>query len=204
MTVDDLKKWIHAAKSRIQENKSYLSDLDQAIGDGDHGTNLARGFEAAWTAIADKNYDDCGALLRDVGMALISKVGGASGPLYGTAFMKMALAAKEKGELTIRDWGCLMHEAAAGIQMRGKAEAGDKTMLDVWAPAGQYFNEHGEDFSWSNWKAFCQSRMAATKGMKAKKGRASYLGSRSIGHLDPGSVSSYYLLSALAECGEDA
>lgn len=201
MNVEQLKTWINEANERIQENKAYLSELDQAIGDGDHGSNMARGFSAANTAIAEKDYDECGALLQDVCMALISKVGGASGPLFGTAFMKMAAAAKGKKDLSKSDWGLLLQEAVAGIKRRGKAETGEKTMLDVWQPAVDYMTENGEEASWEQLKALCQEKMEATKELEAKKGRASYLGERSVGHLDPGSVSSCYILSALAESG---
>lgn len=199
MNIDDLKTWIRLANERIQENKAYLSELDQAIGDGDHGSNLARGFHEANEKIAEKHYEDCGSLLQDVSMALISKVGGASGPLYGTAFMKMAAKAKGKVTLEPGDWGELLEEAAAGIKMRGKAEIGDKTMLDVWQPAADHMKKNP---SWEQLKTLVQAKMEETKVMEAKKGRASYLGERSVGHLDPGSVSSFYILSALAESGE--
>ncbi|HET7580353.1 MAG TPA: dihydroxyacetone kinase subunit DhaL [Bacillales bacterium] len=201
MNVEQLKGWIRESNERIQEKKAYLSELDQAIGDGDHGTNLARGFAAADSTIAEKEYEDCGALLQAVSMALISKVGGASGPLFGTAFMKMAAAAKGKENLSKNDWGSLLQEAANGIKMRGKAEIGEKTMLDVWQPAADYMTENGEEASWDRLKSLCEEKMETTKEMEAKKGRASYLGKRSVGHLDPGSVSSCYILTALAESG---
>lgn len=199
MNVEQLKAWIRTVNERIQEEKAYLSELDQAIGDGDHGSNLARGFAAADSTIADKDYKDCGALLQDVSMALISKVGGASGPLFGTAFMKMAAAAKGKENLSKSDWGSMLQEAENGIKMRGKAATGEKTMLDVWQPAADYMMENGEEASWEGLKVLCEEKMEATKELEAKKGRASYLGSRSVGHLDPGSVSSCYILTALAE-----
>jgi dihydroxyacetone kinase-like protein len=201
MNLDQLKSWLIKANERIQDRQAYLSELDQAIGDGDHGSNMARGFQQIADSIAEKSYDDCGGLLQDVSMVLISKVGGASGPLFGTAFMKMAGAAKGKTELSISDWGSLLQEAAAGIQVRGIAEAGQKTMLDVWQPAAAFIEDNTEDFSWSDWKRFCREKMEETKGRKAEKGRASYLGERSVGHLDPGAVSSYYVLEALAESG---
>ncbi|HET7658671.1 MAG TPA: dihydroxyacetone kinase subunit DhaL [Bacillales bacterium] len=202
MNVEQMKEWIGRINDQIREKKAYLSDLDQAIGDGDHGANLARGFTAAHLAISEKDYEDCGALLQDVSMALLSKVGGASGPLLGTAFMKMAAAAKGNKELGKSEWGVLLQEAVGGIQLRGKAEPGEKTMLDVWQPAADYMKENGKDASWSHFKSLCLEKMESTKEMQATKGRASYLGDRSIGHLDPGAVSSCYILTALAEMEE--
>lgn len=188
LTTELLNKWMAAFAKKIKANKAYLSDLDTPIGDGDHGNNMARGMVAVEDALNAKKPADLTSALKLVAMSLISKVGGASGPLYGTAFLEMAkLSAKET------DLAKLTEAALLGIKKRGGAEPGDKTMVDVWSvvvPAlakGELTEE------------VIQKAVESTKPMQAKKGRASYLGERSIGHLDPGSVSSGYLFSALLE-----
>jgi len=195
--VDDVKQWLLHANTRIQEEKAYLTALDQAIGDGDHGINMARGFQEVAIKMEQKTYSDIGSLLQDVGMLLLSKVGGASGPLLGTAFMKAAMVCKGKTEATTTDLGAALQEAVNGLKLRGKAEVGNKTMLDVWEPVARYVQEHAEQLSWIALNDFARLSMEKTKEMEAKKGRAAYLGPRSVGHLDPGSVSTYYLMDAL-------
>lgn len=195
--VHDVKQWLLYANTRIQEEKAYLTALDQAVGDGDHGINLARGFQEVAIKMEETAYSDIGSLLQDVGMVLLSKVGGASGPLLGTAFMKAAMVCKGKTEVSIADLGAALQEAVNGIKLRGKAELSNKTMLDVWEPVAHYVQEQAEQLSWIELNDFARLCMEKTKEMEAKKGRAAYLGPRSVGHLDPGSVSTYLLIEAL-------
>lgn len=186
------KKWMLAFNDKIQAQKAYLSELDTPIGDGDHGGNMARGMAAVAEALADKDPASSAEVFQLVSMQLISKVGGASGPLYGSAFMGMAKAEKEGKSLA--------ETVQAGldmIQKRGKATTGEKTLVDVWAalPAALAAGE----LSAEKITALVQ----ATKDLKATKGRASYVGERSIGHIDPGSASSGLLFEALLETEAD-
>ncbi|MGD8190209.1 dihydroxyacetone kinase subunit DhaL [Brevibacillus ginsengisoli] len=195
--LEDVVEWIRRANDLIQENKEYLTQLDQAIGDGDHGVNMSRGFAEVLKKMSATSYQDIGAVFQDVGMTLLSKVGGASGPLFGTAFIKAAGSLKGKQEMTIEDFSQALQEAVGGIKLRGKAQIGEKTMLDVWEPVVSYIAEQGNETLWDHVKELSHEQMEKTKSLEAKKGRASFLGSRSIGHLDPGSVSSYYLFATL-------
>lgn len=185
------KQWMKLFAEKIEANKAYLSDLDTPIGDGDHGNNMARGMAAVQEAFKSKNPTDVTSALKLVAMSLISKVGGAAGPLYGTAFLEMA-----KLSTSTNDLGLLTEAAVNGIKKRGGANAGDKTMVDVWLVAVPALKEN------SLTAKQIEEAVQSTKNMEAKKGRASYLGERSIGHLDPGSVSSGYLFQALLEAGE--
>lgn len=182
------KKWMQLFNEKIQDQKAYLSDLDTPIGDGDHGANMARGMSAAVESLAAKDFASAAEVFQAVSMQLISKVGGASGPLYGSAFMGMAKAEKDgKGLSEVIQAGLDM------IQKRGKAVPGEKTMVDVWSgiPVSlQSGNLTREKIG---------SLVEATKDLKATKGRASYVGERSIGHIDPGSASSGLLFEALLE-----
>lgn len=173
--------------NKIEENAQHLSDLDTPIGDGDHGFNMSRGMKAVKEKLATKPVDVTSGL-KTIAMALISTVGGASGPLYGTAFLEMA-----KKSATTDDLGELLDAALAGIEKRGGAKPGDKTMVDVWAKLVPDVKNGTltEDK--------IREAVAATKDMVAKKGRASYLGERSKGHVDPGSESSGYLFEAMLE-----
>ena len=182
------KKWMQLFNEKIQDQKAYLSDLDTPIGDGDHGGNMARGMAAAVESLAAKDFASAAEVFQAVSMQLISKVGGASGPLYGSAFMGMAKAEKDGKDLP--------EGIQAGldmIQKRGKAVPGEKTMVDVWSEipvslqSGDLTHEK------------IGSLVKATKDLKATKGRASYVGERSIGHIDPGSASSGLLFEALLE-----
>lgn len=191
LTLALTKQWMKLFAEKIEANKAYLSDLDTPIGDGDHGNNMARGMVAVQEAFKSKNPTDVTSALKLVAMSLISKVGGAAGPLYGTAFLEMA-----KLSTSINDLGLLTEAAVNGIKKRGGANAGDKTMVDVWLVAVPALKEN------SLTAKQIEEAVQSTKDMEAKKGRASYLGERSIGHLDPGSVSSGYLFQALLEAGE--
>lgn len=196
--INEMKTWLKNLNDRIQQNKMYLTELDQAIGDGDHGLNMARGFQEVIKKLDGTDYDHLGSLFKDTGMTLLSKVGGASGPLFGTAFLKAAVVLNEKTTLTLTDLGNALESALDGIKMRGKANLHDKTMIDVWEPVVDYVKAGEEDFDWDRLITLVQEKMEATKEMEAKKGRAAYLGKRSIGHIDPGAASSAYLFTELA------
>jgi dihydroxyacetone kinase-like protein len=197
--------WVRAFSSSVAENKDYLTKLDQAIGDADHGINMGRGMTAVDAKLDGlEGGEDIGALFKTVGMTLVSTVGGAGGPLYGTLFMQMGMATAGKGELEAEDWAAALDAAVQGVQMRGKAEPGDKTMVDALIPARDAFSTavaEGASFE----EALRRSAKAAEDGMQAtiplvaKKGRASYLGERSAGHQDPGATSSYLLIKTAAE-----
>lgn len=188
LTKELLAEWISRFYEKIQNNKGYLSDLDAAIGDGDHGNNMARGMQAVTESLEKNETADTTQSLKLIAMALISKVGGASGPLYGTAFLEMAKASNDT-----KDLGELLQKALSGIEKRGGAQPNDKTMVDVWNKVVS----KADDSSLTN--ADIEAAVESTKDMVAKKGRASYLGERSVGHLDPGAVSSGYLFEALLE-----
>ena len=195
---------IDAIARRMELEKNFLTQLDNEIGDGDHGINLARGFKSVrekLPALADK---DIGAILKGVGMELVSTVGGASGPLYGTAFMKAGNVCKGKTELMDMDFVAAMNAAVGGVQMRGKAIEGEKTMLDALFPASRAL-KNGIDSGKSLTEAFSDGVDAAAKGVEftktivATKGRAAYLGERSLNHQDPGATSSLYMLQSALE-----
>jgi phosphoenolpyruvate---glycerone phosphotransferase subunit DhaL len=204
LSYQDVLAWVKAYASTIAENKEQLTKLDSAIGDADHGINMNRGMSAALAKLDGLENGDVGTLLKTVGMALISTVGGAGGPLYGTLFLQMGTATAGKNELEPDDWRAALDAALAGVQMRGKAEPGDKTMVDALMPGkdalAQALSE-GAEFG----DALRRSATAAEEGMRAtvplvaRKGRASYLGERSAGHQDPGATSSYLLLKTAAD-----
>jgi dihydroxyacetone kinase-like protein len=196
--------WVEAFSSTVAENKEYLTRLDSAIGDADHGINMDRGMKAVSAKLDGFEGDDIGALLKTVGMTLVSTVGGAGGPLYGTLFLQMGMATAGKSELEPEDWAAALDAAVKGVQTRGKAEPGDKTMIDALIPARDAFSAAvAEDASFE--EALRRSAQAAEEGMLAtvplvaKKGRASYLGERSAGHQDPGATSSQLLVKTAAE-----
>ena len=182
------KKWMQLFNEKIQDQKAYLSDLDTPIGDGDHGANMARGMAAAVESLAAKDFASAAEVFQAVSMQLISKVGGASGPLYGSAFMGMAKAEKDGKDLSE-----VIRAGLDMIQKRGKAVPGEKTMVDVWS--GIPVSLQSGDLTHEK----IGSLVEATKDLKATKGRASYVGERSIGHIDPGSASSGLLFEALLE-----
>jgi dihydroxyacetone kinase-like protein len=196
--------WVKAFASTVTENKEYLTRLDSAIGDADHGTNMDRGMKAVVAKLDAVEGDDIGALLKTVGMTLVSTVGGAGGPLYGTLFLQMGMATAGKSELEPEDWAAALEAAVNGVQLRGKAEPGDKTMIDALIPArGGFSSALAEGASFED--ALRKSAQAAEEGMLgttplvARKGRASYLGERSAGHQDPGATSSQLLIKTAAE-----
>jgi dihydroxyacetone kinase-like protein len=201
---DDVVAWIKAIAAMIAENNAYLTQLDSDIGDADHGANMDRGFKAVVNKLPDVNDKDIGTIFKTVGMTLISTVGGAGGPLYGTWFLQAGLKTAGKMELTLADWSEALDASLSGIVMRGKAEPGDKTMVDALTPAVSALKQAVQENQPLN-VALELSAEAAKKGMEAtiplvaRKGRASYLGERSAGHQDPGATSSYLILKVAAE-----
>jgi len=201
---EDVERFVRRFADVIAEQKEYLTELDAAIGDADHGINMNRGMQAVAKKLDGVEGDDVGALFKTVGMTLISTVGGAGGPLYGTLFLQLGTGAAGKSAITLEDWSAMVAAAVAGVQARGKAELQDKTMLDALIPARDALAvavEAGEGFA----EALGAAAAAAEEGMKgtiplvARKGRASYLGERSAGHQDPGATSSWFLMRTAAE-----
>jgi phosphoenolpyruvate---glycerone phosphotransferase subunit DhaL len=196
--------WIRAFAAVVAENKEYLTELDSAIGDADHGINMNRGMAAVVGKLDEGEAADIGALLKTVGMTLVSKVGGASGPLYGTLFLEMGKSAAGQEELSDEDWADALAAGVAGVQRRGKAELGDKTMVDALVPAVETVRAALAggaplDEALRRSAEAAQAAMTATIPLVARKGRASYLGERSANHQDPGSTSSWLLLRTAAE-----
>lgn len=185
MEVNDALAWLNPWFDKLEAEKAYLSDLDQKIGDGDHGNNMARGAKAAKEMLADKAPADVPALFMTLAQTLMSKIGGASGPLYGSAFLAMSLAAKKSDDV-----GEIFQAGLDKIQQRGKADVGEKTMVDMWQPAVEALKAGN-----LSQDILDQARDNTTE-MKATKGRASYYGERSIGEPDPGAESSKYLFEA--------
>ena len=200
----DIIKFLEKAASKIKKNKEFLTQLDSAIGDGDHGINMDRGFSKIMSTLDSLKDKDMGTILRTCSMALISTVGGASGPLYGTAFLYASKLLNGKYEIDMNELLEVLEAALEGIQMRGKAVEGEKTMIDAIAPALKVFEEKLKNGA-SPIEILEATVSAAKKGventipMKATKGRASYLGDRSIGHQDPGATSSYLIFEAMLE-----
>ena len=202
ITAGTVGDWIRAYAAAIAENRAELVKLDSAIGDGDHGTNMDRGMRKAVEKLDDAG-EDISAQLKGVGMALVSSVGGAAGPLYGTLFLQMGTATAGQDELDLAGWTGALENGVKGVQARGKAEPGDKTMVDALLPALDALRAAQADGTELG-DALRRSADAAAEGMRAtipleaRKGRASYLGPRSVGHQDPGATSSTLLLEVAA------
>ena len=201
-------RWIELAAAQVAEQRDYLVDLDRAIGDGDHGENMDRGFKAAVEALGQAQPGSVAEVLKTVAKTLMSTVGGAAGPLYGTAFLRASKAAGD-GDLDGAGVAALIAGALDGIQARGKATTGEKTMVDAWTPAleaARAAAESGSDPAAVLEAAAtaAEAGAAATEPLRATKGRASYLGERSIGHLDPGAVSTSLILRAAARAAGEA
>ncbi|MCB0070800.1 MAG: dihydroxyacetone kinase subunit L [Caldilineaceae bacterium] len=203
VTRTQIAAWLTRAAAELEANKEYLTELDAAIGDADHGNNMARGFNAVVDALPAMEGQDIGAMLKRTGMVLMSKVGGASGMLYSNFFLKAAAGAAGKDELTDAELGELLTSGLGGIVQRGRAEPGDKTMIDAWNPAVAAFSAALTDTgdlaaAMAASVDAARAGMEATVPMIARKGRASYLGERSAGHQDPGATSTVLLLESLA------
>lgn len=191
LTVENTKAWLFSFSEKIKENAAYLSELDQEIGDGDHGSNMVRGVEAMEEKLNEGDFEQVADVFKAAAMSLLGKIGGASGPLYGSAFIGMAKAAGESND----DLAALLGAGLEGIEKRGQAVQGEKTLIDVWVPVIEAIGN--ETLS----TEVIQETVEQTKALKATKGRASYFGERSIGHIDPGAASSGYLFEALIESG---
>ncbi|GAA5156208.1 dihydroxyacetone kinase subunit DhaL [Nocardioides marinquilinus] len=204
ITTDDLLGWLRALADAVHEQAGHLTELDAAIGDADHGSNLDRGFKAAVAAVGEMTDTPPGKVLGKVGMTLVGSIGGASGPLYGTFFLRCGTSLGETPEVDAAGWGAALRAGVEGVLARGKAERGDKTMYDAWAPALEAYDADlagGGDLS----SALAAAAAAAAQGrdatveLVARKGRASYLGERSAGHADPGATSTALLLQCAAD-----
>lgn len=216
VTQEGVIAWLRAFAVAVAQNRAYLTDLDAAIGDADHGSNMDRGMQAAVGKLdelgepggagepGEPSQGDIGALLKTVGMTLVSTVGGAAGPLYGTLFLQMGSAADQAAELSPAQWAVVLEAGVKGVQARGKAELEDKTMVDALLPAAEALSAAAAS-GLSLADVLRRAAEAAQRGMKAtiplvaRKGRASYLGERSSGHQDPGATSSWLLMEAAVE-----
>jgi len=202
ITREQIVEWLRTTGNVMADNKEFLTQLDAAIGDAEHGINMDRGFKKVISQLPAIEDKDIGSILKGAGMAFISSAGGASGPLYGTLFMRAGMVASGKYELSTTDLAAVLRAGLSGIIERGKAQVGDKTIVDALAPAVEAFDravKDGADMT----EALRQAVAAGEKGVKstipmvAKRGRASYLGERGIGHQDPGATSLYLILKAL-------
>jgi dihydroxyacetone kinase-like protein len=202
VTKEQIVKWLQAIGHVMEANKEFLTQLDAAIGDADHGINMERGFKKVNSQLSTVADKDIGSIFKSTGMALISSVGGASGPLYGTLFLRAGTVASGKHELNTTELAGVLKAGLSGVSERGKAQVGDKTMVDALTPAVKAFEQAAED-GVGIAEALGQTVAAAEQGMKdtipliARKGRASYLGERAIGHQDPGATSVYLIIKAL-------
>jgi dihydroxyacetone kinase-like protein len=200
---DQIVQWLRCYAAVIASNRAYLTQLDSAIGDADHGVNMDRGFRAVMDKLPGVVDKDISTILKTTGMTLVSTVGGAGGPLYGTLFLQAGAATAGKSELNTADVLAMFDAAVKGVVMRGKANLNDKTMVDALTPAVEALRAHVDDDLPTAMNAAvdaAEAGMKATTPLVAKKGRASYLGERSAGHQDPGATSSFLLL----QCARDA
>lgn len=188
MNTETIIKALELFSEKITDNKEYLSELDTPIGDGDHGGNMVRGVKALQESLAEDEFDSAADVFKTAAKALMGKVGGASGPLYGSAFLQISKSLADGADLLEA-----LEAGRDGITKRGKSSVGDKTMVDVWTPALELLADG--DVSTDDLAQLAED----TKELKAKKGRASYLGDRSVGHIDPGAMSSVYFFQALVE-----
>ena len=200
-------KFIELVAARIKEQREYLTQLDSAIGDADHGVNLDRGFTAVLSKLPGVADKDIGSILKTVGTTLVSTVGGASGPLYGTAFLRAGMTSADRFELGADDLLAALEAALEGVQTRGKSARGEKTMIDAIGPAVDAMRAAraaGDELPAALHKAVeaCEAGMRSTIPMLATKGRASYLGERSVGHQDPGATSAHLMAQAMLDIVE--
>lgn len=208
ITKQSILAWIRDLADVYNENRQYLTKLDSAIGDADHGINMDRGFSKVLERLPEAEEKSISDILKTVGMTLVSTVGGAAGPLYGTFFMRAGMAVGDKETLSAEDVVEMFDAGLQGVVQRGKAELEDKTMVDAMTPAVQVLRESvngGNDVSQALEKATAAAEegMKATIPLQARKGRASYLGERSIGHQDPGATSTYLLFKSAFETWSD-
>ncbi len=201
ITKQQIVQWLEDSADVFQNEQDFLTELDREIGDADHGLNMNRGFQKVKEKLPSVADKDIGTILKTTGMTLLSSIGGASGPLYGTFFIRAATSVMSKEELNLVELTKMLQDGMDGIVQRGKAEVGDKTMIDTW---NGIMTSLKQDQNISVYDALntavanAEVAMKSTIPMQARKGRASYLGERSIGHQDPGATSSYLLLTALS------
>jgi phosphoenolpyruvate---glycerone phosphotransferase subunit DhaL len=205
ITLAQIRQWLKAYAQRIKEQESYLTQLDAAIGDADHGANMHRGMRKICEKLADPEFqpDDISSLLRAVAMTLISSVGGAAGPLYGAFFLRAAQVENLGDAITLTQLASMVRAGLEGIQQRGKAQVGDKTMIDALYPAVEALEAAAQKGlpianALEAAREAGEEGMHKTIGIQANRGRASYLGPRAIGHQDPGATSLYYMLETAA------
>lgn len=204
VTLTTLSDWLKRFQAEVSAQQEYLTELDSAIGDADHGANMVRGMTAVVEKVLPEPAETVGELLKKVGMMLVTSVGGASGPLYGTFFLRMAVSCGPATELDTAALGAALRAGVEGIVQRGKPELGDKTMYDALHPALSAYDvaaEEGKSLAEAVAAAAAAGATGrdATVDLVARKGRASYLGERSVGHIDPGSASAVLLLDSLAQ-----
>src|SRR5699024_1101589 len=197
VTVEQIVQWIKNIDEKMNQHKTYLTSLDRPIGDGDHGMNMATGFHIAAHVISNRSFQTVAEVLKTCATTVVSNVGGAAGPLYGTAFLRMALFVKGNEPVSVSAFSDALAEALRGIKKRGQTDVGEKTMIDVWQPVVLYLKE--EQNLESDFTTIGKEAMEKTKHIEAAKGRASYFKDDSIGYIDPGAASSYLLFEALAE-----
>ncbi len=201
VTIEAFDRWLRKFAATIHDNAALLTDLDSAIGDADHGSNMDRGMNAVVAVLDSVDCDSADALFKKVGMTLVSTVGGASGPLYGTFFLRFGSALQGADEVSVSSLGAAFRAGVEGIVARGKAEVGDKTMVDAWVPALEAFDaasDGGLSAALASASAAAATGRDETTALVARKGRASYLGERSAGHQDPGATSTTMLLESAA------
>ncbi|ENL8546600.1 dihydroxyacetone kinase subunit DhaL [Serratia marcescens] len=204
LTKQQVVDWLMRCGEVFSRERDFLTQLDTEIGDADHGLNMNRGFNKVVEKLPSVADKDIGFILKNTGMTLLSSVGGASGPLFGTFFIRAAQAANAKQSLDLVELHQVMQEGVEGVVMRGKAEPGDKTMCDVWWPVVESLGQSAQQ-NLSVAEALQRAADSAERAvestitMQARKGRASYLGERSIGHQDPGATSVMFMMKTLAE-----
>jgi phosphoenolpyruvate---glycerone phosphotransferase subunit DhaL len=204
ITRDGTLEWMRRFAAEMGEHRQELVRLDTAIGDGDHGTNMDRGMRKALEKLDGAEQADPGAVLKTVAMALVSSVGGAAGPLYGTLFLQMGGSLAGQDEVDLAGWAAAWRKGLEGVQARGKAQLEDKTMVDALTPAVEALEQASDlDEGLRAAATAAEQGMKATIPLQARKGRASYLGERSIDHQDPGATSTYYLFQSAADALAD-
>ncbi|MEC5320289.1 dihydroxyacetone kinase subunit DhaL [Brenneria populi subsp. brevivirga] len=202
VTKNQVIAWLDAAAAMFAEQQAFLTDLDREVGDADHGLNMNRGFKKVKEKLPALEDKDIGTILKNTGMVLLSTIGGASGPLYGTFFIKAAECVMAKEELTVADLHHMYREGTDRVTARGMAHPGDKTMVDTLSAIADALKNHQESplpTALAEALQAAEAGMKSTIAMKAGKGRASYLGERAIGHQDPGATSAYLLFKTLCE-----
>lgn len=208
ITTLQMRRALENTCDTIENEKEYLSELDGAIGDGDHGVNMAKCFRQVKKKLTESKAEDVGTLFKDVGMVVLNSVGGAMGALYGTFFLKMAQQSAGKTEVNLSDLVGMLQTGEKGILDIGKAGLGDKTLIDTLSPAVRALEAAAKEGkplpqALADFEAAAQQGMTSTRNMRAKIGRASRLGERTVGHQDAGATSCYFILRSLASAASD-